>query len=119
MWYFLIFIFALFWACSPNEQPQNLLSKTQMAEIIVDLAIYDHSHNINPDSDLETTTKFILKKHRITPTAFRESYAYYLYNPDNMDDIYNEAKQIIQSKDPDLAKKLNQMNPLDQESLQK
>lgn len=119
MRYFFVFILAFLGACSPTEQPKNLLTKTQMAEIIVDLAIYDQSHNINPKSDLEITTRFVLEKHKTTTTAFRESYAYYLYNPDNMDEIYDEAKKIIQDKDPDLTKKLDQMSARDQENLQK
>lgn len=107
MRYFFILIFALFWACSPTDKPQNLLTKTQMAEIIADLAIYDNANWVNPNANLEISNRFVLEKHKTTPTIFRESYAYYIYNPDNLDEIYNEAKQIILNKDPDLEKKLN------------
>lgn len=100
----LFFIFCLiFYACSsPNPKPKKVLSKEQMAEIIVDLTIYNQSYLAKPDIKTEDINSFVLKKHNITAEDFRENYQYYTYAPVHLDEIYDNAKKIILEKEPSI-----------------
>lgn len=98
-------------SCSaPAEKPDPLLSKNQMAEIIVDLAIYNQTYTIDPKLNLEEANLFVLQKHHIKAEDFKKSYEYYTFSPTDLDDIYNKAKKIILEKDPTLKEKLNSKN---------
>ncbi|MBP7172834.1 MAG: DUF4296 domain-containing protein [Cloacibacterium sp.] len=91
----------VFISCSkPVDEPENLLNKDKMAEIIADFAIYDQSYVISPNIDLENSTRFVLKKHNIKGSDFKNSYTYYLSSPSSLDDIYDRAQKIILEKDP-------------------
>lgn len=100
-----------FISCSaPSEKPDPLLSKDQMAEIIVDLAIYNQTYAIDPKLNLEEANLFVLQKHHIKSEDFKKSYEYYTFSPADLDDIYNKAKKIILEKEPTLKEKLNTKN---------
>ena len=71
-----------------------------MAEIIADFAIYDQTYTVKPDANMELVSRFVLKKHKIDAKTYRDSYKYYISNPEEMDDIFAEAKEIILDKDP-------------------
>jgi hypothetical protein len=91
----------VFISCSkPVDEPENLLNKDKMAEIIADFAIYDQSYVISPNIDLENSTRFVLKKHNIKGSDFKNSYTYYLSSHSSLDDIYDRAQKIILEKDP-------------------
>ena len=40
-----------------------------MADIFVEMAIYDGALNINPQANMEGTSKYILQQHKITGTV--------------------------------------------------
>ena len=105
--FFLVFLFS----CG-SEKPKNLLSKDEMAEIIVDLAIYEQVFFVNSqqDIDVENINTFVFKKHKTNAAAFRESHTYYLRTPDALEDIYKKAKEIIISKDPKMKEFIKKNN---------
>ena len=105
--FFLVFLFS----CG-SEKPKNLLSKDEMAEIIVDLAIYEQVFFVNSQQniDVENINTFVFKKHKTNAAAFRESHAYYLRTPDALEDIYKRAKEIIISKDPKMKEFIKKNN---------
>lgn len=113
----IIFLFTLLFIFSCSEivdKPKNLLSKDEMSEVIADFAIYDQSYTVNPTSNLEITSRYVLKKHKITAKDYRDSYKYYISRPNQLDKILKNAKEIILDKDPKLEgymEKLEKKNP--------
>lgn len=100
-----LFIMLLSIGCSkPIAEPKNLLTKDKMSEMIADFALADQMGILNQQGNMETETRYILKKHKVTATQFTESYKYYLASPNTLDKIYSNAQEIIKAKDPDAAK---------------
>ena len=96
------------------DKPKKLIEKHEMAEIIADFAIYDQTYTVKPDANMELVSRFVLKKHKIDAKTYRDSYKYYISNPEEMDDIFAEAKEIILDKDPkleDYIEKKRKENP--------
>lgn len=81
-----------------------------MAEIIADMAIYEQSFLVNPHYNPLHINIFVLKKHKIKQKDFDDSYAYYIENPSILNNIYEQAKQIILDKDPKMKKYLEEKN---------
>jgi hypothetical protein len=113
----IIFLFTLLFIFSCSEivdKPKNLLSKDEMSEVIADFAIYDQAYTVNPTSNLEITSRYVLKKHKITAKDYRDSYKYYISRPNQLDKILKNAKELILDKDPKLEgymEKLEKKNP--------
>lgn len=113
----LIAVFTLLFLTSCTEmvdKPKNLLSKEQMSEIIADFAIYDQSYTVKPETNMELASRFVLKKNKTNAATYRESYKYYLAQPEVLDDIFDDAKEIIINKDPkmeDYIEKEKKKNP--------
>ena len=113
----IIFLFTLLFIFSCSEiidKPKNLLSKDKMSEVIADFAIYDQSYTVNPNSNMEVTSRYVLLKHKITAQDYRDSYKYYVSRPNQLDKILKNAKEIILDKDPkleDYMEKLDKKNP--------
>ena len=109
------FILFLLFSCEKIvDKPKNLIEKQEMAEIIADFAIYDQTYTVKPDANMELVSRFVLKKHKIDAKTYRDSYKYYISNPEEMDDIFAEAKEIILDKDPkleDYIEKKRKENP--------
>lgn len=99
----LILILILLSCSSPVPEPKNLIPKDTMAELIADLAINDQMGILNQQGNMETNTIYILKKHKVNSKQFTESYNYYIANPGTLEDIYNDAQDIIKDKDPEAA----------------
>ena len=113
----IIFLFTLLFIFSCSEivdKPKNLLSKDEMSEVIADFAIYDQAYTVNSTSNLEITSRYVLKKHKITAKDYRDSYKYYISRPNQLDKILKNAKELILDKDPELEgymEKLEKKNP--------
>lgn len=113
----IIFLFTLLFIFSCSEivdKPKNLLSKDEMSEVIADFAIYDQAYTVNSTSNLEITSRYVLKKHKITAKDYRDSYKYYISRPNQLDKILKNAKELILDKDPKLEgymEKLEKKNP--------
>ncbi|MBS1548539.1 MAG: DUF4296 domain-containing protein [Bacteroidetes bacterium] len=84
---------------SLSDKPKNLISKKVMTEILVDLAMNNQASFINPSSNLEAGTRYILQQHKIKGKDFIDSYQYYIIN-NQINDIYDDAQEIILDKDP-------------------
>lgn len=112
--FLLIFTIFIFSCQKMVDKPKNLLSKEKMSEVIADFAIYDQTYAVKPNANMELVSRFVLKKHNITAEQYRESYKYYLSTPEKIDDILENAKEIILDKDPkleDYIEKKNKANP--------
>ncbi|MGI9651245.1 DUF4296 domain-containing protein [Chryseobacterium sp. RLHN22] len=104
----LIFVFVLMCMFSCTEyidKPKNLVDKTKMSEIIADMAINDQVINLYPGTNLESGTRFILKKHNVKTDDFVASYRYYIVKQ-KMEEIINDSQKIIIEKDPKSEKKI-------------
>ena len=104
----LFFIFILMGLLSCNEyidKPKDLIDQTKMSEIIADLAINDQVIYLYPGSNLESGTRFILKKHQVKNEDFIASYRYYIIKQ-KMKGIVEDAQKIIIEKDPKSEKKI-------------
>lgn len=95
-------ILFLFFSCSDSsviDRPKNLIPKDEMAEILAEMALNDHAFLTKQKSNVESGTRFILKKHSIKAQDFSESYKYYSITK-KMSGILDESMQIIKDKDP-------------------
>lgn len=96
------FVVLLLLACSkPVHEPKNLIPKDKMAEVIAEFALNDQMGILNQSGNMETNSIYILKKYKIDSKAFTESYKYYLASPSDLEDIYNDAQDILKDKDPE------------------
>ncbi|RBI89229.1 DUF4296 domain-containing protein [Elizabethkingia miricola] len=106
--FFFIFIVFLS-ACSQVDKPKKLISKDEMADIFVEMAIYDGALNINPQANMEGTSKYILQQHKITGTVFMDSYNYYI-SQKQMESIFESAEKKLMKKDPKLEAYIKKKN---------
>ena len=96
----LFFFSLLMMSCSELiDPPKKLISKDQMSEIIAEFALNDQFNNFLPQSDLENTTRLVLKQKKIKAQDFTESYKYYIATGD-LEEILDDAQKIILAKDP-------------------
>lgn len=82
------------------QKPAHILDEDKMAELIADFAINEQTFTIGGNINSENATRYILKKYNIKAELFTESYQYYMTKPDTMQDIFDQAEDIIKAKDP-------------------
>lgn len=102
----LIFIFVLMSMLSCSDfidKPKNLIDQDVMAEVIADLMINDQAVFTYQDKNMEAGTRFVLKSHNVKPSDFTESFKYYVIK-EKMNDITNNAQEILLKKDPKAEK---------------
>lgn len=85
------------------DKPKNLIDESTMTELIAELAINEQVVFIYQGKNLESGTRFILKSKNIKPDDFVESYKYYVASR-KMNDIADNAQQLILDKDPKAEK---------------
>ncbi|NRS90983.1 menaquinone-dependent protoporphyrinogen IX oxidase [Chryseobacterium sp. 16F] len=97
------------------DKPENLLSENKMAEIMADMALNDYSTYLNPTSNVEIGTRFILKKHNVKADNFMSSYKYYVVKKE-MSAITVKSQNILKEKNPEaenfINKKMKENTPL-------
>ena len=97
------------------DKPENLLSQDKMAEVMADMALNDYSPSVNPNSNLELGTRFILKKHNVKTDDFIKSYKYYVVKKE-ITDISLKSQNILKEKNPEaenyIDKKVKENAPL-------
>ncbi|WP_185146685.1 DUF4296 domain-containing protein [Chryseobacterium sp.] len=101
-WFLSCCIFFFLLSCSDSsviDRPKNLIPKDEMAEILAEMALNEQAFIANPKGNVESGTRFILKKHSIKAQDFSESYKYYSITK-KMTGILDESMQIIKDKDP-------------------
>ena len=99
-------MFGLFVSCQGGavDKPDDLLSKSEMAEIIKDLALSDQAIMVNNQANLSQGTQYILNKHKVSAKAFVESYKYYLVK-NKLEDILRDANKLLENEEPRLKDK--------------
>lgn len=85
------------------DKPKNLVPEDEMSKLIAEFAINEQTLSINPNTDLEVSTRFLLKQKKITATDFSESYKYYT-STGELDKILTNAQKIILNKDASAKK---------------
>lgn len=102
--FFWILILSLLVACSDTvNRPKNLVDKETMSKIIADFAINDQMGTLNQKGNLETSSRYILKKYKIKGKDFSDSYTFYLSEPKTLEKILKKSQDIIKEKDPAAA----------------
>ncbi len=96
----LLLIFALNACAGPVDEPENLIPRSKMSELVAELALNDQLSFLNSNGNMETQTIYTLKKFGINSRQFTDSYKYYLSKPGALESIYDDAQQIIIDKDP-------------------
>ncbi|MDO4224575.1 MAG: DUF4296 domain-containing protein [Bergeyella zoohelcum] len=81
--------------------PKNLIDKDKMSELIAEFAINEQMSIINHKGNMETNTRYILKKYGVSAAQFSESYAYYLASPSDLEKILDNAQNIVIEKHPE------------------
>ena len=100
MRYFFFTIFSLMLMnCSGLiDKPKNLVPEDEMSELIAEFAINEQTIPIAPNTDLESSTRFLLKQKKISATDFSESYKYYT-STGELEKILSNSQKIILNKD--------------------
>lgn len=115
----LLYIILFFGLASCSEivdKPKNLIDEDTMAELIAEFAINDQLGNINPNGNMEISSKYILDKYKVKGSDFSDSHIYYLSKPNKMNKIYDKAQKIILEKEPSLKDKIHKENPTDEKN---
>lgn len=104
----LIFLIAVvLFSCKdarPVNAPKNLVEEGKMSSLIADFAINEQLGMINPNGNLDTNSRYILKRHGVSAKEFSESYHYYLSSPETIREILDDAQEIIKKQDPEAEK---------------
>lgn len=75
-----------------------------MAQIIADYALYNQAIEINEKTNAAEINLYVLQKNKTKAKIFSDSFKYYLSKPSDIDDIYNQAQQVILALHKDLPK---------------
>lgn len=84
-----------FFACSKSPEtkiPDTVLSKEKMAEVMLDIQLYESSMSISLFKEenvlLEIPKTNILKKHGLSKNQFDESFEFYSQHPEMFSEVY-------------------------------
>jgi hypothetical protein len=108
--YLILSLFVLILSCKNDSlntvsKPKNLLTKNQMAEIIVDMHIAEaglNASNLSLDSLKNMSAgydSFIFDKYQIKEEDFEKSYDYYLCVPYELDTVYQNVIELLNAKE--------------------
>jgi len=92
-------------------KPDNLISQSDMEDILVDLYLTQQMVNSSSSSssnyilDHAKNSKYILDQHEVTTKAFENSYKYYFAQPSTYQKILDNVKDDLYSKLSDEEKK--------------
>ena len=91
----IILVCFFFFACSQGPEvkiPDTVLSKEKMAEVMLDIQLYESSMSISLFKEenvlLEIPKTNILKKHGLTKKQFDESFEFYSQHPEMFSEVY-------------------------------
>lgn len=113
----IILLFGLYSCSEIVDKPKNLIDEDTMAELVAEFAINDQLGNINPNGNMEISSKYILDKYKVKGSDFSDSHTYYLSKPNKMNKIYDKAKKIILEKEPSLKDKIHKENSTPEKEL--
>lgn len=101
--YSLIIILGLI-SCNQSyiDKPKDLLSKSEMVDILTDLYLNQQELNFTPIADygvqVAQNALYIFKEHNTTHKAFEESYKYYYTKPSEYQQMLNKVRENLVNK---------------------
>lgn len=95
---FLLSLVFVFSCEKPVEKPKNLLSEEQMAATLAEIIIAEQLNTAENYNQPDLPIRSIFVKNKIEYKNFTESHNYYLA-AGKLDNIYEEAQDIIRAKD--------------------
>jgi len=104
VFFYLIKIFTIccfYISCQYLEKPKNFLSEEQMAEILLDMAIFNNTIRINPDIKTEEIYKHIFARYNTSLEDYTENYAYYI-SKKRIKYIISLAEKKLMKKNPEI-----------------
>lgn len=114
--FFLFSFFYVVFSCQHAlDKPKNLLSKSEMTDILTDIYLYKQTpDNIPMSKEIAFDTYItIFKKHNTTKEIFQDSYTYYYTDGNSMQHIFDNViknlekkltkEQLLQLKDEEKA----------------
>ena len=93
--YFIILTFFIILSCN-NEKEVNVIEKDKMAKILIEMHLSEESIDaLKFDEDtlsalFSEKEKEIFAKYSVTEKEYRESYSFYFFNPQQLEEIYGE-----------------------------
>ncbi|WP_313375911.1 DUF4296 domain-containing protein [Chishuiella sp.] len=94
-------------SCAPKnfDEPDNLIKKSEMIDIITDLYISQQGIQMFPTDGKEDQSTLlakdavdIMKKHNTNFSQFSESYKYYSLKPELLRDMLDQVKKNLEEK---------------------
>ncbi len=103
---FLSLIFLSIFSCAPKnyDRPKDLISKSEMIDILTDLYISQQGIQMFPTQhqdqsiDLAKDAVDIMKAYDITFYTFEESYKYYAMNPEKFKKMLDDVKLKLEDQ---------------------
>lgn len=96
----ILILLSILMSCSQLiDPPKNLIAKDKMSQIVAEFAMNDQINTYIPGTSVENATRMALKEKDLKPTDFTESFKYYTATGE-LEEILNNAQQIILQKDP-------------------
>ena len=84
------------------DKPDDLLSKSDMVDILTDLYLNQQELNFSPIPDysiqLAQNSLYIFKEHKTTHKIFEESYKYYYTKPSEYQRILDKVRENLVDK---------------------
>lgn len=102
---FYVFCLMFLWACNTNKAPQNIIERSKMINVLVDMHLADAvlAKVNNTDTMLMMASSkyyFIFKKYQIDSAKFTNSLKYYNNEPDEFKKMYAEVVGSLNAKIP-------------------
>jgi hypothetical protein len=97
------------------EEPNNLINRSDMIEILTDLYISQQGLQMHPTQNQDLTLELakdavaIMKNHNVNYNDFEKSYQYYIMNPESFKEMLNSVKDNLH----------NQLSPEEKERKEK
>lgn len=98
---FIIIIILVSCSDKPVQEPDNLLSKEEMENIIYDISILQAAEVYKPEVLGNNSVKikeYIYKKYNIDSTTYFQNYKYYAANIKSFKKIYKHVNDRIENK---------------------
>lgn len=94
-----IIVFSFFSCSNLVNEPENLLSEKEMAEILAEFAVNDQLGFTSGNFNLDNATRYTLQKRKVKSQDFIDSYKYYTATG-KIDDIFDDSQEVIMQKSP-------------------